>query len=450
MAKKKDLKIMLVDDEKILRISLTDELSESGYTVESFDNAAQALDRLKVMKFDVLLTDIKMPDMDGIELLEKSKQLRPDTIVIMMTAYGSIDSAVDAMKKGAYEYLNKPFQTDELLLLISRIEELKSVREENQQLRAKLETTKGDVLMGESQAIRDTMKLVEKVAETDSTILITGETGTGKELLTQTIHENSLRRNKPFIPVNCAVLSRDIFESELFGHEKGAFTGATAARQGRFELADGGTLYLDDIDDIPLDLQVKLLRVLQERKFERVGGGNAIEVNVRVISSTKADLRELINQGKFREDLYYRLNVFPIHLKPLRERKKDIPVLIDYFINQKYPREQINISDTVMQTLINYNWPGNVRELKNIVERLLLLAENGEIKASSLPVEVYQPSPDPQIGNNSLEDMLQIYESQLIQEALNQTDGNMAKAAQLLKLPATTLRSKISKLGIKP
>ena len=246
------------------------------------------------------------------------------------------------------------------------------------------------------------------------------------------------------------MLSRDIFESELFGHEKGAFTGATSARQGRFELADGGTLYLDDIDDIPLDLQVKLLRVLQERKFERVGGSNAIEVDVRVISSTKADLKEMIRQGQFREDLYYRLNVFPIHLKPLRERKKDIPVLIDHFINQKYPREQIRVSDTVMQALINYNWPGNVRELKNIVERLLLLAENGEIKASSLPVEVYQSSPDPEIGDNSLEDMLQLYESQLIQEALNQTDGNMAKAAQLLKLPATTLRSKISKLGIKP
>ncbi|MBN1996758.1 sigma-54-dependent Fis family transcriptional regulator [candidate division KSB1 bacterium] len=449
MSDKKSLKIMVVDDEKILRVSLTDELVEAGYYTEAFDNAAEALEKLKKIKFDMLLTDIRMPEMDGIELLEKCKQLRPDIEVIMMTAYGSINSAVDAMKKGAYDYLNKPFQMDELYLLISRIEKLKKVQEENQQLRAQLETTKGDLFVGRSEAVQETMKLVEKVAKTDSTILITGETGTGKELLTQTIHKYSHRRDKPFIPVNCAVLSREIFESELFGYEKGAFTGANATRKGRFELADGGTLYLDDVDDIPLDLQVKLLRVLQERVFERVGGGNAIEVDVRVISSTKADLKQLIKEGKFREDLYYRLNVFPINLKPLRERKSDIPVLVDYFINQKVNRANIKISDNVLNSLMNYSWPGNVRELKNIVERLLLLAENGEIKMSSLPAEIYNLSPETEIGEGSFENMVRNYEISIIKQALNQTNGNAAKAAELLKLPATTLRSKISKLDIK-
>jgi len=451
MMSEKGFKIMIVEDERILRVSLTDELDEAGYDVEAFENAKDALEKLKKKKFDLVLTDIKMPEMDGIELLQKSKQIRPDTAVIMMTAYGSIDSAVDAMKKGAYDYLNKPFQMDELFMLISHIEDYKKVREENQQLRAQLETTKGDVFVGKSKAVQETMKLVHKVAQTDSTVLITGETGTGKELLTQTIHENSHRKDKPFIPVNCAVLSREIFESELFGHEKGAFTGAKGTRQGRFELADGGTLYLDDVDDIPLDLQVKLLRVLQERNFERVGGSHAIEVDVRVISSTKADLKKLIEEGKFREDLYYRLNVFPIHIKPLRERKEDIPVLIDYFINQKSPLESINISDNVLNILIEYDWPGNVRELKNIVERLLLLSENGDIRMSSLPAEIYQPESEKEVhrlGEDSLEDMVRNYEIGLIQQALDKSNGNKAKAAELLHLPATTLRTKISKYGI--
>ncbi len=451
MSGKKSFKIMIVEDERILRVSLTDELEEAGYNVEAFENAQDALEKLKKKKIDLVLTDIKMPEMDGIQLLEEIKLMRPDTAVIMMTAYGSIDSAVDAMKKGAYDYLNKPFKMDELYMLISRIEEFKRMQEENQQLRAQLETAKGDVFVGKSEAVQETIKLVNKVAQTDSTVLITGETGTGKELLTQTIQQNSHRKDKPFIPVNCAVLSREIFESELFGHEKGAFTGAKDTRQGRFELADGGTLYLDDVDDIPLDLQVKLLRVLQEREFERVGGSQAIEVDVRVISSTKADLKKLIKEGKFREDLYYRLNVFPIHIKPLRERKEDIPVLIDYFINQQSLQESVRVPDNVLNRLVEYDWPGNVRELKNIVERLLLLSENGVIKMSSLPAEIYKPEREKQpsqLGEDSLENMVRNYEVGLIQQALEKTNGNKAKAAELLAIPATTLRSKISKLGI--
>jgi DNA-binding NtrC family response regulator len=390
-----------------------------------------------------------MPDLDGLQFLEKVKNLRPDTFVLMMTAYGSVETAVEAMKKGAYHYLSKPFEMDELIVQIEHIEELCRVTRENQQLRAQLKETQGDTFVGQSEAIQESMKLVDKVAKTDSTILITGETGTGKELLTQTIHNNSLRKDKPFIPVNCAVLSREIFESELFGYEKGAFTGAHATRQGRFELADGGTIYLDDVDDIPLDLQVKLLRVLQERQFERVGGGVPIEIDVRVIASTKADLRKLVEEGKFREDLYYRLNVFPIHLKPLRERREDIPVLVDYFIKNKFAKD-VQVSQSVLDALQKYDWPGNVRELKNIVERLLLLAENGKIHASSLPAEILRSGSEqqsPELGNDSLDEMVRAFEKSLIQQALQQSDGIKAKAAELLKIPATTLRSKISKLG---
>lgn len=446
----KSMKIMVVDDEQIIRISLEDELKDAGYVVEAFENAVAALDTLQNQRFDLVISDIKMPEMDGLEFLEKIKDLRPDTFVLMMTAYGSIETAVDAMKKGAYDYLNKPFDMDELMVMVGRIEQLSRMTRENQQLRAQLETTQQDKFVGQSQVIQESLKLVEKVAKTDSTILITGETGTGKELLTQTIHNNSLRKDKPFIPVNCAVLSREIFESELFGYEKGAFTGANATRQGRFELADGGTLYLDDVDDIPLDLQVKLLRVLQERKFERVGGGTAIQIDVRVIASTKADLRKLVEEGKFREDLYYRLNVFPIHLKPLRERREDIPVLVNYFVNVKFGKK-VEIADSVMQAMKNYAWPGNVRELKNIVERLLLLEENGKIHASSLPAEILQAgsdTPSAELGKDSLDEMVRAYEISIIKQALQSSDGNKAKAAELLKIPATTLRSKVQKLDI--
>ncbi len=446
----KSMKIMVVDDEQIIRVSLTDELKEAGYPVEAFDNAVAALETLQTHTFDLVITDIKMPDLDGLEFLEKIKELHPDTHVLMMTAYGSIETAVQAMKKGAYDYLNKPFDMDELMVQITRIEELNRVTKENRQLRAQLESTQGDTFVGQSQVIQESLKLVGKVAKTDSTILITGETGTGKELLTQTIHNNSLRKDKPFIPVSCAVLSREIFESELFGYEKGAFTGANATRQGRFEMADGGTIYFDDVDDTPLDLQVKLLRVLQERKFERVGGGTPIPIDVRVIASTKADLKKLVDEGKFREDLYYRLNVFPIHLKPLRERREDIPVLVDYFINIKFGKK-VQVSPSVINAMQNYPWPGNVRELKNIVERLLLLAENGKIHASSLPPEILQGGSEPppaELGRDSLDDMVRSYETSIIQQALQESNGNKAKAAELLKIPATTLRSKVQKFGI--
>ena len=449
MAKKKSLKIMVVDDEQIIRISITDELKEAGYNVEAFASAVSALEKLQTEKFDLIITDIKMPELDGLTFLQKVKSLRPDTFVLMMTAYGSVETAVEAMKKGAYHYLSKPFDMDELIVQIEHIEEISRVTRENQQLRAQLKETREATFVGQSKVIQESMKLVDKVAKTDTTILITGETGIGKELLTQTIHNNSLRKDKPFIPVNCAVLSREIFESELFGYEKGAFTGANATRQGRFELADGGTIYLDDVDDIPLDLQVKLLRVLQEHQFERVGGSTSIQIDVRVIASTKANLKKWVEVGKFGEDVDYGCNVFPIHLKPLRERRDDIPVLIDYFVKTKFAKD-VEISGSVLDALKKYDWPGNVRELKNIVERLLILAENDKIHISSLPAEILQTGVEqksPELGSDSFDNMVRTFEKSLIQQALQKSDGNKAKAAELLKIPATTLRSKISKLG---
>ncbi len=329
------MKIFIVEDEKILRISLIDELQDAGYEVVGFENPNEALEKIQSQEVDVVLTDIKMPGMDGMELLEKIKQKNEQITVIMMTAFGSVDSAVEAMKKGAYDYLTKPFHTDELLLILNRLKEIKSIKNENRQFKQEISQKYSiEAFVGVSQAAKKTKDMIKIVAESDASVLITGETGTGKELVANIIHYNSARKDKILVKVSCAILARDVFESELFGHEKGAFTGAFKERIGRFEQANGGTIYLDDVDDIPLELQVKLLRVLQEKEMERVGGNKTIKINTRVIASTKADLRKLAQEGKFREDLYYRLNVFPIHLLPLRERREDIPLLIDYFLKQ--------------------------------------------------------------------------------------------------------------------
>ena len=446
------LRIVVVDDEKIVRISLVDDLREQGFDVKDFESPASALKYIKSSPVDVVLSDIRMPEMDGLTLLKNVRAIDPDIAVVMMTAHGSVDSAVTAMKEGAYDYLTKPFEIDEFLLMLKRMDEMRDIRCENKRLQKQISSRYPlTAFVGESPAVKKIFELVETVSDTSTTVLITGETGTGKELLTNIIHYNSNRQNKPFIKVSCAILSREIFESELFGHEKGAFTGAGKERIGRFEAADGGTLYLDDVDDIPLDLQIKLLRVLQEQEFERVGGNQTIKVDVRVIASTKANLLKLVKQGKFREDLYYRLNVFPVHIVPLRERKDDIPLLVRAYIEAFSPGAKPLVRPEVFAYMKKYDWPGNVRELKNMVERLLLLSRGGPIEVSKLPVELLGSEVDSAVhsnGNASLDEVLTEMEVNLIRQALDKCGGKQIAAAELLQIPVSTLRSKMERHGL--
>ena len=448
----KELKIFIVDDERILRVTIADGLRDEGYTVFEFSSGAGALQRFLEEKPDVVITDMRMPGMDGLELLERINQLSPQTNVILMTAYASVSTAVKALKSGAYDYLTKPFQIEELLAILRRICELKKVKSENKRLRSQFEQ-KFDFssFVGNPEENADLFELIRIAAGSDSNVLITGETGTGKELLTKIIHYNSSRKSQAFVPVSCAVLSREIFESELFGHVKGAFTGAEKEREGRFQLANHGTLYLDDIDDIPMELQVKLLRAIEERKVEKVGGSKPEPVDIRIIASTKTDLGKLVQEGKFRPDLYFRLNVFPIHLPPLRERKRDIKILIHYFINYFAHGRKVEFDVDAFNSLLSYNWPGNIRELKNIIERFVLLAQNGKIDITKIPQEICNPVSIPftqLIGHKPLVDILSEVEVSTIKIALERSKYNKTKAAEILGIPATTLHTKMSKYNI--
>lgn len=449
---KSKLKIFVVDDERIVRATIADDLRDAGYETYEFSGARAALAALEEFKPNIIVSDVKMPDMDGIELLSRTKKVNPDIVVVMMTAYGAVENAVEAMKLGAYDYLSKPFKPEEILLLIQRIEELVQIRQENKRLNAEIKKNYDfSSYVGDFESNSELFNLLKIAAGAEAAVLITGETGTGKELLTNIIHYNSGRSKQPLVKVSCAILSRDLFESELFGYVKGAFTGADADKQGRFELASGGTLYLDDIDDIPLDLQVKLLRALEQREIERVGSSKSISVDIRLIASTKKDLRKMVDEGKFREDLYYRLNVFPVNLPPLRERKKDIKILIEYFIDLFSQGKEIKITDEAQHLLVNYNWPGNIRELRNIIERMVLLATDGTIGESKLPQEIRQPQSidvSAHIGVKPLEQTLNEIEAASIKLALERSKNNKSKAAELLGLPPSTLRTKMEKHGI--
>ncbi len=446
------LKIMIVEDEKILRVSLRDKLISDGYYVESFENPEMAIEYIRNNQYDVVISDIKMPKMNGIDFLKLIKSEFQDINVIIMTAYGSIEAAVEAMKNGAYDYISKPFKMDELLFKLKRIEEIENIKQEKIALKEKIDTViNTSKFIGSSQVSNSILKNIGIVAQSNSTILITGETGTGKELIANIIHNNSSRKNKPFVKVSCAILSREVFESELFGHTKGSFTGAFKDRIGRFEQANGGTIYLDDIDDVPLDLQVKLLRVLQEREFERVGDNESIKIDIRCVASTKANLLQMVKEGKFREDLYYRLNVFPIHIPPLRERKSDVLELINFYLDYFSPNKKIVIEENLLQYMIDYSWPGNVRELKNIMERLYLISQTDKLDSSILPVEMLQKGThqiEYNFGKIPLDEQVSLYEMDLIKKALKFSNGNKTKAAELLKIPSSTLRSKMEKYNI--
>ena len=446
------MKICVVEDEDILRISISDDLKEAGFQVSSMKSPTVALKILVREEFDVALIDYKMPQMDGIHLQKKIKQMQPNCVVIIMTAFGTIQTAVEAMKEGAYDYITKPFSNEELILALRRIQEVQSLKQENIELKKQLSERHGfHALIGKSKSMQQIYNLLEIVATSNSTVLITGETGSGKEMVADAIHYLGPRQNGPFIKVSCALFSKEILESELFGHEKGAFTGAVSAKKGRFELADKGTLFLDDVDDIPFEIQVKLLRVLQSWQFERVGGTDTIQVNVRVVAASKENLLEKVKKGEFREDLYYRLNVVPIELPPLRERKEDIPLFIEAFIKKYSLGKRLTISSQAMNFLLNYGWPGNVRELQNLIERLALIAPGGNITPAYLPPEMLAEDRGPQgvlEEKGSLVQVMKNNELRLIRRALEMAGGNKAKAARLLKIKPSTLRSKIEKYDL--
>lgn len=445
------MKIFLVDDERILRVSLADELKDAGHQVLEFAEASGALQSLAGESPEMVITDIRMPEMDGLELLEKIRHISPSTTVVIMTAYASVDTAIKALKLGAYDYLSKPFRSDEVLHLIERVSELRNIKQDNQRLQSQISHQYNfSSFTGESKPVIQMFEMIKSVADSGASILITGETGTGKELLANIIHYNSNRKNKPFIKVSCAILAKEVFESELFGHVKGAFTGAEKDRKGRFEMADMGSLYLDDVDDIPLELQVKLLRVIQEQELEPVGSSKAVKIDVRIITSTKYDLKKLVSKGRFREDLFYRLNVLPVSIPSLRERTDDIPLLIERFINEFIPSSPPAVDPAVISILQEYKWPGNVRELRNLIERLCLTFPGKEVRPEHLPLECLLPSePDAASHSNwDLEKILDKTEADLITAALTRSGGNKTKASKLLHLPLSTFRTKAGKHGL--
>lgn len=385
-------RILVIDDEEPIRELLKDFLESKGFEVSIAGDGESGLNLLKVEKFDLFLLDLMMPGISGLDVLREAASQNISAVSIVITAHATVQTAVEAMKLGAFDYITKPFNLEELFLAIKRALDVSKLQEENTRLKKELKRKFGyKKIVGNSARIQNVIKFIEKIADTDSTVLVTGESGTGKELVAKTIHYNSLRSKKPFVPLNCAAIPKDILESELFGHEKGAFTGAVSTRIGRFEMANNGTLFLDEIGELAPALQVKLLRVLQEKEFERVGGIKTIKVDVRILAATNRDLEKAVSEGKFREDLYYRLNVIPLHLPPLRKMKEDIPLLLEHFIAdiaRRKKKQLPRISERAMQCMINYKWPGNVRELENLVERMLILKEGEEITPDDLPERV--------------------------------------------------------------
>ena len=440
-------RILVVDDEEGMRESLNDWLKEDGYEVGLAAGGQEAIDMVRDEPWEVVLLDLKMPGMDGLETLKHLKEVRPDAEILMMTAYATVDTAVQAMKEGAFDYLVKPFDPDEIEILIKKIVKQKELILENILLRKKLEERdQFDEIIGKSDAMQQIFELIKRVAPTDSTVLITGESGTGKELIAQAIHGNSGRCYMPLIAVSCGALPESLLESELFGYEKGAFTGAEHTKRGRFEMAHGGTLFLDEIGDISLKTQVDLLRVLQQKELSRLGGEESIEVDVRILAATNCDLEKAIIENRFRKDLFYRLNVISIHVPPLRERKEDIPLLAKASVRKcclELNKDEVNIAPSAMKLLVDYDWPGNVRELENVIERALVIGGGKEIAATDLPFTGREPVSE-QLPN-SLKAMEKIHIERVIEEA----DWNISRAARELDIDRQTLYNKIEKYEIK-
>jgi len=444
----KKARILVVDDEAAMREALYDWLMEDGYEVGLAEGGKEAVAMAGEKSWDVILLDLKMPGMDGLETLRqlKGKEVDTDAEILMMTAYATVDTAVNAMKEGAFDYLVKPFAPDEIELQIKKIVTHRELVLENILLRQKLEErAEYDEIIGKSDPMQKIFDLISQVAPTDSTVLVTGESGTGKELIAQAIHGNSQRCYMPFIAVSCGALPDSLLESELFGYEKGAFTGAEYTKKGRFELADNGTLFLDEIGDISLKTQVDLLRVLQQKAFRRLGGVEEIQVDVRILAATNRNLQKAISENKFREDLFYRLNVISIHVPPLRERKEDIPLLVKAFIRKccfEMNKEVVKITPSALNVLMDYDWPGNVRELENVIERALVIGRGSEIVTEDLPF------PGKEYTAEVMPDSLKMMEKMHVRKILKKTDWNISKTARLLEIDRQTLYNKLEKYKI--
>jgi len=450
-------RILIVDDEESFRHMLSVILIKEGYEVDTSSNGEEGLQKASASPFDQILCDIRMPRMDGLVFLREIKKTGAETTVIMMSAYGTVDTAIEAMKLGAYDYISKPFKPDEIILTLRKSEEREHLRRENQLLRKEVgKEYSFENIVSKNEKMQKMFDVIKKVSQYKSTVLITGESGTGKELVARALHYNSDRSQSPFIAVNCGAIPENLLESELFGHAKGAFTDAIRTKKGLFEEADGGTLFLDEIGELPGQLQVKLLRVLQEGEIRRIGESKPIQIDVRIVAATVKDLSKEVNEGHFREDLFYRLNVLPIHIPPLRERKEDIPLLIQHFIgkyNQTMNKNVADVDHNALDTLMNYKWYGNVRELENTIERAIVLSEKNNIELENLPIEIQNFKEEFQLEvlseeEYSIKKASKSLEVNLIKKALRRTKGNHTHAARLLEISHRALLYKIKEYGI--
>ncbi len=446
------MRVLLIDDDFNLCRVLAHQLEKNGYQVTTANEGKRGIELFRKQSFEIVISDIQMPDINGIEVLKTIRDLNKEAIIILITAYGTVEDAIRACDLGADDFLTKPFGQEQLLFIIEKAVQIQQLHNENALLKQEVAGKyKFDNMVADSARMQEVLKLTIQVARSNATVLITGESGTGKELIARAIHYNSPRKEKPLITVNCPSIPENLIESELFGHVKGAFTGAIKDRKGQFEQADGGSIFLDEIGDLREDLQAKLLRVLQEHEFQPVGGSKTIKVDVRIIAATNRNLELLVKQKRFREDLYYRLNVVPIIIAPLRERKEDIPFLIDFFVKKYSEGRKFKVSSEAIKTLQNYEWPGNVRELENIIERILALATDSEITIANIPEYIsgsfYEPSgttiniPEEGIALDTVERMV-------IKEILQRTGGNRSKTARMLQIPRHVLLYRLKKFGL--
>jgi len=438
--------VLVVDDDSLVNEFLVETLERAGYDCQPAYSGEEALVRFSERTYDIVLSDLKMPGMNGLDVLQQVKRQNPDSVVIMMTAYGTIDTAVKAIKQGAYDFLLKPVLPETLEHILRRVTEIIRLRRENRMMRQDL-SDKFHNIVGKSRAMRDCFDLIQAVADARSTVLITGGSGTGKEMVARALHYASNRGEKSFIKLNCAALPETLVEAELFGYEKGAFTDAKKTNRGRFELADGGTLLLDEISEMPLNLQSKLLRVIQEREFERIGSSSTIQVDVRIIATSNQNLREYIINGRFREDLFYRLNVIPIHLAPLEERSEDIPLLVNHFIekyNIENSRNVRGIDPAALRLLMTYHWPGNVRELENYIERAVVTGNNEQLTEDDFPAELALGKIGEDLPGLKVPMKLEEGSKYLILKTLEKYSGNKTKAAEALGISARTIRNKLA------
>lgn len=448
-------KILVVEDEKNMREILKILLEGEGYDISAAKDAAEGVSFIERDIFDLIITDVRMPGGNGLQILEKAQEISPETLVIIITAFGTIESAIEAMKHGAYDYIHKPFKIDEIRLVVKNALEKRKLRGEVSVLREKIKTTYalGNIFY-KSAKMQEILKILPKIAQSNSNLLITGESGTGKEFAATAIHNLSARKEMNLVAINCATFPEGLLESELFGHMKGSFTGAINNKQGLFEIADRGTLFLDEIGEMPVNLQAKLLRVIENGTFRRVGGTGDLKVDVRIVSATNKDVAEEIASGRFREDLFYRLNVIPLHIPPLRERREDIPLLVEHFMS-KYSKASRHMSKEALALLVNYQWKGNIRELENVIERVLLMTDKEEITPSDIPPEISKfPSgskglPDMNKNGIDLDKIVEEIERRYLSEALQIANGVKTEAAKLLNLSFRSFRHRLQKYGMR-